>query len=183
MKAQNINKMALVRTLRPFSREPISRDDYAEEFDRMTQAIQAIAAEADTVYIPVSSDVYLGGTAVGLAESLNENGTPTVMMSPWSTARGLDKIIQDTRTDLVAAPTTIPRIVEYADTVIDSSRTQFERELKVEKLGHGALVVVTSEPFMIGVAEHQDRFNKALDPEQLTHYRQGGVAEVDLDTF
>lgn len=173
LKSEHITEMALVRTIRPW--EHASTAEHKDELEAIGTSLQlGLSDEVGTLYVPVTRDENIGRVAYYLAQSLNKNGLHTITPDS-SKAQEFGDLILSTRTDASAARHAIPEMVELANSLAQLHLSR--------KVGAGALIVVTSEPFILGALRHQEEAH-AIPPHARTfRVESGEVVPVDLTVF
>ena len=172
----SIDKMALVRTVRPF--ELTTQNGSAELLKRIETTIHLGFEDKkiDSLTLPLSSDESLGKTAFYLARQLTEGGL-NVYTPDEHEAPELHEVILENRLNFDNAHTSLPAMLRTAEDYNLLSTA------KGRTLGRSALIVVTSEPFMLSVASHQERQLGIPIADQTNDIPQGGVLPVNIELF
>lgn len=177
IKSEHIDNMALVRTIRPWRHG--SSEENAEKLRSIGTNIRLGLEdeEINNLLVPITGDETVGRMAFYLAESLNESGIHALKLNVLDTP-GLVDLIEDTQ--LQHAPDAVPKMIQYANEYTD---LKYARDAQARSIGRNALIIVTSEPFMLSVANHQEQVNGVPLPDQTYSIEQGGVLSVDLKAF
>lgn len=172
----NIPDVALVRTLTPLDWDRPDRETTLERVARMGEAVTQLLADKNeylTYVIPVANDEKIGRTAYYLNRALVDQGKNTADVSSRELA---NEILQSrTDSDERAVKTSLARICQLASRLADWDESK-------------RLVLVTSEPFMIG-ARGIDRsaagvsdFRELIEPGEVVgvHSSSFGISSPNI---
>lgn len=177
IKSEHIDSMALVRTIRPWRHG--SSEENSDTLRRIGTNIR-LGLEDEEIHnllVPISSDETAGRMAYYLAKSLNESGLHALPLNVVDTPE-LIELIEDNR--LQPAPAAVPKMIRHAN---EYAAMNNARESQARSVGRNALIIVTSEPFILSVANHQEEVNGVPLRDQTYSIEEGGVLPVDLKAF
>jgi len=179
-----IDRMALVRTIRPW--DGVLYRDHTQDMEAIEANFRLNFDNVDSVYVPVTNDDSAGRMAFYLAKVMKERGINT--LTPDNPAfNELEDVIDHTRVLPELAPQAIPLMLQLANRAMNQSeslssmfKNTFARKRKV---GNKALLVVTSEPFIVGTLRHQQAVRGVPHQEQTKLVQPGELVPVDIEAF